>query len=125
MKNFSRVIISIIAAITIFSATVFAQQKTRAIDFDQTIIFTENTNFSKEQKEIINDHITNGKNSQKRGIFCLFGHNYTSDYVTTISHRVKPGHPRCLSSYYKVFICTRCDDVKTEKITEIFITCCS
>jgi hypothetical protein len=125
MKKIKKLILSLFAIILMLNVTVFAKNNQDVNTEAKSIVFDENTSLSGEQREIISNYLNNGEYTQTRGLACLFGHNYESSYVETISHRVNPTNPRCLAIYYIVNICTRCDKVVADKLTEKYIKCCS
>ena len=58
-------------------------------------------------------------------IICdLFGHSYTEETITTITHKVNATQPRCKQEVLKVKVCSRCSDTQIERMSFEFINCC-
>ena len=55
----------------------------------------------------------------------LFGHNYETSIVISVSHRVRPTAPRCLQSTYEYKVCTRCGYTQSTLLSSVYIYCCS
>lgn len=92
----------------------------------KTIVFSENTSFTAEQQEYIADMLINGENESATpyNILCLFGHNYTVETVTSVTHCVRTSQPRCLKETLEVGVCTRCGHTYSNLITSGYIGCC-
>lgn len=92
-----------------------------------TVIFDESTPFSETSRfNIANFIIFGEKNSQTYGLTCtLFGHDYITDYVTTITHNVCESQPKCLREVMEIGECSRCGDTYTNVINSQLVTCCS
>lgn len=96
--------------------------------FENTsVIFDKSTPFSEtSQLNIANFIIFGEKNTQTYGLTCtLFGHDYVTDYVTTITHNVCESQPKCLRETFEVGECSRCGDTYTELVNSLMISCCS
>ena len=93
-----------------------------------TIIFSENTVFSETEKALIIDALKGSyqaENNLKRNVLCtIFGHKYSDEIVTAITHKVNANRPRCLETVNKVNVCSRCSDVQIEQIAYSYIDCC-
>lgn len=91
-----------------------------------TVLFEDNSAFSTEEKQYIAQMLVYGNESiSTYGLTCtLFGHKFTEEYVTTITHCVKDTNPRCLKETFKVSTCSRCGYTTSEKINQVYIDCC-
>lgn len=92
------------------------------------IIFESDSAFSEREKEIICAKlrgISSGGGESPDNIICdIFGHSYTEELVTAITHKLYPTQPRCREETYKVKVCSRCSDTQTELISFAYIVCC-
>ncbi len=52
-------------------------------------------------------------------------HTYKNTQSNIIRHKVYASQPRCVSILYSVDVCTKCNAVKTTKISETRVICCS
>ena len=94
---------------------------------DVEIIFEEDCTFSEEMKQKIADYIVNGDDGASTyNLLCtLFGHQEEVTGVTTISHKVRDTHPRCLRQIWELHACTRCEEaLDVILLSESYITCC-
>lgn len=95
------------------------------------IIFDELSQFDAETKNIIISHLLsddsngdrNGINTPENIICDIFGHNYTTETVITITHNVRETQPTCLEETYDVSVCSRCNYVESNLISQIYIYC--
>lgn len=89
------------------------------IQFASDSVFTE-----EEQLKIVNKFITDESEIAPINIMCsIFGHKYTSEIVTTVTHEVRTSSPRCLREKFNVSVCSRCGYTKTEHISSEYINC--
>lgn len=114
-----------LAMIIVLSAHVFAEH----IEFEThhiSVVFCENSLLTKQQKEVVENKLSGRENkSVERNILCtVLGHNYTSEIISTITHKVNQQAPRCKKIRYLVNICTRCSDTQTEVLSVSYINCC-
>lgn len=97
------------------------------IPHDISIIFDENTSFTQQEKTIIEQSFRNEQSQPviPCGLYCLiFGHDYQTEIVTVIKHKVNPSPPRCIEERYSTKICTRCSDTVSTLISIRPINCC-
>ncbi len=96
------------------------------------VLFDSASTLSAEQREAIagvlagvsEDGPANG-GATTYGLTCtLFGHKLESEIIVTIEHQVNEEDPRCERFVHEVFHCTRCDYVKTNFVSSIYISCC-
>lgn len=89
--------------------------------------FRDNTMFSTQQKQNIINHflVSNSSGYTINGLFCLFGHNLTTERTPVTHHRYYPTVPRCLREYYDISACSRCDYVSSSFVTSEKVFCCS
>lgn len=125
MKNISKVLISLSLSITIFvpGTTVTAHD---VIENNVEIIFNDNSAFTDAEKEIVKTSIiANQETIKPYGLQCtLFGHDYTTEYITVIRHKVSDAKPRCISEIYESKICENCSDTLSTLISSQVIDCC-
>ncbi len=91
------------------------------------IIFAEDSQYNEDQKQIIIQMLTDGYSRQQtRGLKCiLFGHDYQTEYVTVIEHKVRATSPRCLEFMYEVKCCRSCSDTISTLIDSTPAYCCN
>ena len=97
---------------------------------DFTVIFEENTVFTKEEQQALAQIIVSPNNSdtnsQTYGVMCtLFGHKTTTETIEVVEHCVRDSSPRCLKSYCNLTVCSRCDYTVNEVVGSIYIDCCA
>lgn len=90
------------------------------------VIFVENSIFSDNEKEIIKEYFNNENDGNNvYGLKCtLFGHDYKTEYVDVIRHKVRATQPRCIKDKYETKICVDCSDTVSTLIATTSITCC-
>lgn len=88
--------------------------------------FSENSTFTEIEKEIIERYFIDGNNGYSvYGLKCtLFGHDYKTEYVDVIRHKVRATQPRCEKDKYETKICVDCSDTVQTLIATTSITCC-
>lgn len=96
---------------------------------ETTVIFSTDSLFSIEKKQIIADTLVLGHNSDDDNIstysWCwLTGHDLVSEIVYVIEHKVRTTVPRCNKKTYEVESCTKCDYVKETLVSEVEYVCC-
>lgn len=139
-----KIIISTITIILAFLLCISASAEKvylgKTIEFDgsilkigeTTVTFAENSTFSTEEKEHIASIIAFEASGEVGAaapkafnlICSIFGHNYETEYVTAITHRVRDTQPRCLEELFEISKCSRCGNTTTDRISSVFITCC-
>lgn len=92
------------------------------------VIFEENSVFTEDEKQIIESFFyecNNENESMPYGLMCtLFGHDYKSEIVTIINHKVYAEAPRCVEEAYNTKICTKCSDTQSTFLSQKRIDCC-
>lgn len=90
------------------------------------VIFDLNTQFTAEEQDVIRAHFIDPCNAvQPYGLKCtLFGHDYKTETVTTITHKVRSTSPRCLKEIFETKICTVCSDTVSTLLSDQLIICC-
>lgn len=95
-------------------------------DNDMTVLFPE------EPSQFFRDHVMADLAGEAEsgdttdGLLCtLFGHNYETSIVVTVTHRVRPTPPRCLQNTYEYKVCTRCGYTLSTLLASVYIYCCS
>ena len=90
-----------------------------------TVTFSEDSSFSAEEKQAIADSLVNGTGIATPQSLCwLTGHDYKTESVSLIKHKVTAKSPRCKRSIYSVKTCTKCDYIDETLISEMLIICC-
>lgn len=92
-----------------------------------TIIFSEDTIFSEEERVEIAQYLAESDNEssiQPCGLACLFGHNYEVFETADALHGYYDTQPKCLRLTYSVKQCTRCGKQEKTLIREERIECC-
>lgn len=97
-------------------------------DIGKTIIFSETTRYTPEERQYIADIIASGTFDDE-GIaaysWCwLTGHDYQYEYVFAVQHKVSPDAPRCFKNTYRVETCTKCDHSEITDLGGVYINCC-
>lgn len=91
------------------------------------IIFDANSTLTHEEKQIVAEYLVNGNpDTQTYGLICtLFGHQETTEIVTTVTHCVRATIPRCLEEDWELIVCSRCETLIEEtRIGYSYIDCC-
>lgn len=90
------------------------------------VVFLADTSFSPEEQEIIRAHFMKPDDEvQQYGLKCsIFGHDYKTEIVSVVTHKVRDNHPRCLKETFETKICTVCSDTVSKQINREFIHCC-
>ncbi len=116
----------VLIMISVLPTHVFAAHATEFEPYHISVVFGENSLLTNQQKQIVEHRLSEKENKTgDRNILCtIFGHNYTSEIVSTITHKVNPQAPRCKKIRYLVDICTRCSDTQTELLSTAYIICC-
>lgn len=110
-----------------FSANIAAtsDQTSTIVIGNIEFIFDNDSSFTAEQQLNIAEKMLNASESQTYGLMCtLFGHKYTTEYVTTITHNASPTTPKCLSETWELYVCSRCDHTEGTVIDSYYINCC-
>lgn len=90
------------------------------------VVFKEDSIFSDEEKHIIEaSFYADTSDAQPYGLRCsLFGHDYKTEIVSVIRHKVRTAKPRCMRDTYETKICTVCSDTVSTIISSEQINCC-
>lgn len=90
------------------------------------VIFTENSVFTDEEKQVIENYFKESiDDTNSYGIRCtLFGHNYITELVDVIRHKVRATKPRCDKETYETKICSVCSHTVSELIFLTSTNCC-
>ena len=90
-----------------------------------TVAFSETSSLSAEKKQAISDFLVSENSVVSPQSLCwLTGHNYKTESVSLITHKVTAKSPRCKRSIYSVKTCTKCDYIDETLISETLIVCC-
>lgn len=92
-------------------------------------ITVESSELSYEEMKAIADVVAGVEPENEAspcGIWCLFGHNLTTSYVTEVTHNAYTTSPKCLQNKYQVESCTRssCDYAEKTLLTSTRISTC-
>ena len=90
------------------------------------VVFKEDSIFSDEEKHIIEASFNaDSSHVQPYGLKCsLFGHDYKTEIVSVIRHKIRTAKPRCMRDTYETKICTVCSDTVSTIIGSEPINCC-
>ena len=90
------------------------------------VVFAEDSKYTDEEKQIISNYLTgDAADVDTYGLKCiLFGHDYVTEYVDVIRHKVSTLAPRCIKDKYKTEICEDCSDTVATLIATTVIDCC-
>ena len=126
MKKLITVILCAILAIhTAAMTTDSSTYEYKTSESHVTVAFSEDSSFSEEKKQAIADSLVNGTGVVTPQSLCwLTGHDYKTESVSLIQHKVYAKSPRCKRSIYSVKTCTKCDYIDETLISEMLIACC-
>lgn len=90
------------------------------------VVFSQNSIFTDEEKQTIEASFNEDvPKAQPYGLKCtLFGHNYKTEIIDVIRHKVSTEQPRCIKDKYETKICTVCSDTVSTLIFSDPIYCC-
>ena len=90
--------------------------------------FSEHSLLTYEEKLIVAEEIVYGHEDENKttyGLACtLFGHKYTIERVTSITHCASNTAPRCLVEIWEISVCSRCDDTMKTLVSQYYSYCC-
>ena len=92
-----------------------------------TVIFDECDTWNADTREAVAHRLVYGEDNTATtyNLWCnLFGHNYETKTVTTVTHCVLSEEPRCLEEHFNISLCSRCEDQVTERTAYCYIYCC-
>lgn len=130
MKKLLIVCLSLLLA-CMFSVSAFAaDEEIYTYDFGSvTVIFDENDTWDAKTREIIAERLAGGEADDgiaTCNLICsLFGHDYETKSVTTITHCARAEQPRCLKEIFDLSLCSRCEDQQVTRVAYWYTTCCS
>ena len=127
MKKIISVLLCIAMLASVMCINTFATSETNVFTYDNiTICFDDDSVLDQQSKEIIAEQLVYGAdNTSTYGLWCnLFGHSYTVETVTKITHCVYDDAPRCLSEVYEIKSCSRCGETTSERLSWQYIYCC-
>lgn len=128
MRKFICILLVIVCLTCLCTNTSAANKSSNVITIESVeVIFSEQSTLTHEQKYIVAEHLVYGiPDNQTYGLLCnVFGHKYTTEYATTITHCVNSTAPRCLEEYWQIQTCSRCDNVEGIVMDSAYIDCCS
>ena len=100
-------------------------EQTDTIIGNTEFIFAQDSIFTTEQQLNIAAKMLSESDSQTYGLMCtLFGHKYTTEYVTTVTHNASTTTPKCLSETWELKVCSRCEHTEGTVIDSYYINCC-
>ena len=124
----SKVIIAIGMCVILIISVATAVMGYNTLDDDFVeVIFKQDSVFSDEEKQLIIQSFSNDTTkAQPYSLKCtLFGHDYKSEVVEAIRHKVRPDKPRCIKETYEVKVCSVCSDTVSTLLSSKFIDCCN
>lgn len=126
MKKISIILIIslLLTALTISANAAESYGDTYTVQ-DVTVKFEADSIFTlKEQQHIVELLVHGGDEITPYGLSCfLFGHNYESEIITTVTHNVRTTAPRCLEESYEAQVCSKCGDTKLTLLISHYINC--
>ncbi len=128
MKKLLSMILVIVMCVTLCIGASASGASENVIVIDNVeVIFDSTSTLSTVEKQAIAAYLVCGDSDvQTYNLMCtLFGHQNTTEYVTTITHCAQEQSPRCLRKIWEVNTCTRCDSsVESTVIGKQYIDCC-
>lgn len=126
MKKIKMLIIPILCAMFIVSTMAYSSSNgTYEYDNNVVVTFSENSQLTAEQQQLIADKLVYGDSGIQTYAWCwLTGHELTYDMVTVVTHKKSATQPRCYEEAYKVASCANCDYTEQELISATYIICC-
>lgn len=128
MKLSKKIVICIGLVIAMLSLGIYVMAHEISESGKTEVIFDENSIFTEEEKQIIEASFfenANGNTLAPYGVMCtLFGHDYKTEIITIIRHKVYAKAPRCVEEWYDTKICTRCSDTNSTLLDSMNIDCC-
>ena len=93
------------------------------------VVFEENSILSENMKLQVAEMLVCGNMGEDNvgtyNLLChVVGHNYSTECVVTIQHKVDTVAPRCLRQTWELQICTVCEDTIPTLLTQKYIFCC-
>lgn len=113
-------VVNVVAADSYGPTAINYEDKNMTVIFDRTQISDE------DACRRIADRLVYGVNENDiaKISFCwLFGHDITTTTVMTITHNVRTTSPRCLKEIHDVQVCSKCDYIKDEVTSAVYIVC--
>lgn len=123
----SKLIIAIGMCVILLISITTAVMGYNALENDSVeVIFKPDSVFSDEEKQLIVESFSNDTpKAQPYGLKCtLFGHDYKTEFVEAVRHKVRPVKPRCIKEVYETKVCSVCSDVVSTLISSKGIDCC-
>ena len=95
-------------------------------DTQITVEFASDSALSAEKQQQIADHMVYGDDGASTYAWCwLTGHDYVTESVTVIEHKVYTASPRCIRKNYSVETCSKCDHLEETLVSQERIVCCA
>lgn len=90
-----------------------------------TVEFSSDSALSAQKQQQIARHMIYGDDGVSTYALCwLTGHDYVTEGVTLIEHKVYVLSPRCMKRTYSVKTCTKCDFLEETLISQARYACC-
>ena len=128
MKKALSFVLAAVMCITLCIGAFAEESSENIIIIDNVeVVFDSASTLSTTQKQVVAAYLVYGDSGvQPYNLLCtLFGHQNTTEYVTTITHCASATAPRCLEKVWEVNTCTRCDSsVESTVISKQYISCC-
>jgi len=126
MKKILPILLCAILAINCSAISIGDGSYDYIIDDTQiTVEFASDSALSAEKQQQIADHMLYGDDGASTYAWCwLTGHNYVTEAVYVIEHKVYADSPRCVKSTYAVETCTKCDHLEETLVSSVYIVCC-
>ena len=126
MKKILFIMLCAILAINCSAVSIGDGTYNYVIDDTQiTVEFASDSALSAEEQQQIANHMVYGDNGASTYAWCwLTGHDYVTERVITIEHKVYAESPRCVKRIYSVETCTKCDHLEETLVSTVCIVCC-
>ena len=126
MKKILTIILCAVLAINCTAFTMSDSTYEYIVDDSHiTIEFSSASVLSTEKQRQIADQMVYGDDDASTYAWCwLTGHNYVTEAVTAVEHKVYTLSPRCIQRIYSIETCTKCDHFEETLIATTSIACC-
>lgn len=129
MKKITSLLMAVLMAFSVMSIPASAENvaETTVVVTVNGIDFIFDSATSEEfRSKFIEDYFNHDNDGAAvYGLTCtLFGHDFESSVVTTVTHNARTSDPKCLQETYSVETCTRCDYSAKTLVESRYISCC-
>ena len=125
-KIWTLIIICLISVSMCFASSSAVFASTLSIG-NTDVIFDDTCILSDDVKQHVAESLVYGNSGiSTYGLSCtIFGHNSTTEYITTVTHYAKNTYPKCFEEIWELEVCSKCGETLTEtRISYCYINCC-